>query len=396
MKTADANRPIRVLSLGALGALSGALLVALVSGASGRQPAPPITEALAGPGMSVLPRLIYMGNPTCTGSACHSADSPSDIAGRMIGDEFNIWSDSDPHANAFRSLSDDLSKQIAERLSIPDATVSGRCLTCHTMPVPEPQRGERFDVRNAVGCEACHGPGEKYLEPHTAEGWYGRQRETLDARGFLDTWGVIDTTNISVRATMCTACHLNIDRDLLDAGHPPLKFEMFGYDNYVFDEGFRRHWSNPKGKMFDARLWAVGQAVALQAAKAQRDSWKAKGWDVADAEALIRIYEQGVQIVRTHFGSDVPGALDRAEITPAKAGAAAKDLAALAAGASTPLHMEVLAYGVGALVAACYDAKGAELDDNFYDAFFDALDAAADGDAGAFKDSAAALAALAT
>ena len=388
-------RPLRAVGLGVMGVLCGAMSVAIVGAASGRQPAPPITEALAGPGVTVLPRLIYMGNPSCTGSACHSADTPKDFGGQMIGDEFNIWSDHDPHANAFRSLSDNVSKQIAAKLGIPDATASGRCLSCHAMPVPAPQRGDRFDVRNAVGCEACHGPGEKYLEPHAQEGWYARQRTALDAREMLDTWGVIDTTRVSVRATMCTACHLNIDRDLLDAGHPPLKFEMFGYDNYVFDDNFRRHWDNPKGKMFDARLWAVGQAVALHASRQQRDAWRAKGWDVAEAEALVRIYEQGVEIVKTHFGSDVPGALDRAEITPAKASAAAKALAGVAPGATTPLHMEVIAYGVGALVSACFDAKGAELGDAFYDAFFEALDAASDGDAGAFKGAIDALAALA-
>ena len=116
-------RPLRAVGLGVMGVLCGAMSVAIVGAASGRQPAPPITEALAGPGVTVLPRLIYMGNPSCTGSACHSADTPKDFGGQMIGDEFNIWSDHDPHATAFRSLSDNVSKQIAAKLVVSHRTV---------------------------------------------------------------------------------------------------------------------------------------------------------------------------------------------------------------------------------------------------------------------------------
>lgn len=339
----------------------------------------------AQPGVTVLPRLIYMGNPSCTGSACHSADAPKLQSGQMIGDEFHIWSDKDPHAKAFRTLSNNESKQIAGRLGINDAATSGKCLTCHAMPVPEGQRGERFSLQNAVGCEACHGPSQKYLEPHAQPGWCAKERAALGHDGMMATWGVLDTTRVSTRAAMCTACHLQIDKDMLDAGHPPLKFEMFGYDNYVFDDSFKRHWDNPTGALFDARLWAVGQAVALNAAKAQAASWKAKGWDTADADALVRIYEVGVAVAKKHFGSDTPESLDKAAIDAPKAAAAAKDLASTAGNARTALHREILAYGVGALVAACYDAKRRELDDDFYDAFFEALDEAEDGGDGFAK-----------
>ena len=61
--------------------------------------------------------------------------------------------------------------QDAKKLGIDDAKTSSRCLTCHAMDVPEAQRGELFDIENAVGCESCHGPAGDWLKPHAEEGW---------------------------------------------------------------------------------------------------------------------------------------------------------------------------------------------------------------------------------
>jgi hypothetical protein len=48
-----------------------------------------------------------MGNASCAGSKCHSADKATEQSGQLIGDENNIWDSGDPHSHAFVSLESD-------------------------------------------------------------------------------------------------------------------------------------------------------------------------------------------------------------------------------------------------------------------------------------------------
>lgn len=333
-----------------------------------------VGEARLGAGVHpiLLPKFTYMGNASCGGNGCHSEDKPKLQSGKNIGDESNIWAASDPHHEAFKTLSSEASTQIADKLHIPDATISNRCQVCHAMDVPTPQRGEQFTIEDAVGCESCHGPSQKWLKPHAEEGWTPKKRQEIGAKGLLEQWGLADTSNLEIRAHTCVACHLQIDKDMIDAGHPPLEFEMYAYNYYISKkEGkeFKIHWDEPTGQLIDARLWAIGQAAALDAAKAQVESWKRKGWETADAVALVTIYQGGVDVAKKNFGADTAAGLIAAKITPEQTAAAARDLAKLAAQAATPLRRRIIAMGVTALGSATFDGRGAQAPDEFWNAY---------------------------
>lgn len=359
--------------------LTGLGVIALLSCTAGAQP-----------GLTRVDRLMYLGNPTCTGAKCHSGDAKLQ-SGQMIGDEFNIWTDADPHAGAFQTLGSADSKAIALKLSIADAASAARCLSCHSADVPQAQRGEKWAHDQAVSCEACHGPAEKYLEPHAKAGWTIEQRKALDADGMRDTHGLLDTSHLGLRATMCTACHLQIDKDMVDAGHPELKFEMGWYNEYLWDGDYETHWTKPEQDPVNARLWAIGQVVSLSAAKAQVEAWRAKGWDAGSPEGLVKLYSQGAQIAQKHFGAGEVAGLEKAAISAASAGAAAADLAAQAGAASNPQEREIVLFGVASLVHACFDLNGAEPPD----AFWEAYDAALEAEGEAFATHVRELAALA-
>lgn len=332
----------------------------------------------------ILPGFRYLGNPSCTGGDCHSAESATDQSGQMIGDEFNIWAASDPHREAFNTLFDAASKEIAAKMNLADASASDRCLSCHATIVPGPQRGEQFVLSaNAVGCEVCHGPGggsvtddakQGYKDPHADAGWTAKERARLGSEGLRREWGLIDTTDLAVRASMCVSCHLQIDKDLLDAGHPPLQFEMYAYNYYAYDatKGYDYHWDDSKVEWINAKLWAIGQAASWEAAKKQVEAWKAKEWDTAVADALVKMYGAGAAIAKTHFGADTPEGLLKGTYSLESCKAAAIDLAALAPQATTLVERKNIALGVAALCQAWFTASGAP---ESPEAFLDAWDA---------------------
>lgn len=329
----------------------------------------------------------YVGNASCAGAECHTADKPKVQSGQLIGDEATIWAEKDPHALAFETLSSDASKTIAEGLKIGAAGQSERCLICHSINAPPAQRGEKFALNNAVGCEACHGPAEKWLEPHKKAGWTAEQRKSIGAEGLLKEYGLVDTSNLSARAHTCVACHLRIDKDMVDAGHPPLEFEMYAYNYYVSkkpDKEYKVHWGEGLEipRFWDAKLWAAGQAAAHEASAAQVEHWKGKGWDTGDAVALEKLYAAGLEIARKHFGVDDAKSVIAVELTPAKASAAAVELAGLAPQAKGPIQRRIVAYGVAALTSSAYAEAKKQLPDKFWESYYAALGAK---DEGAYK-----------
>lgn len=339
----------------------------------------------------ILPGFRYLGNPSCTGGDCHSAESATEQSGQMIGDESTTWAASDPHREAFNTLFEAASKEIAAKMQVADASTSERCLSCHATSVPAPQRGEQFVLSaNAVGCETCHGPSggslsndaaKGYKDPHAEAGWTTRERTRLGSEGLKREWGLFDTTDLALRAAMCVSCHLQIDKDLLDAGHPPLQFELYAYNYYAYDpaSAYATHWDDSKREWINAKLWAIGQAASWQAAKAQVQAWKGKGWDAATAEALEKMYGAGAAIAKKHFGSDSPAGLAQGNYSAAACMAAAKELAALADQASGSVARKNIAFGVTALCQAWFVGTGGTEPD----AFWEAWEVAAQGGEGA-------------
>lgn len=326
-----------------------------------------------GDGSFVQPRLdatrIYEGNASCAGSGCHSGTAKKQ-SGRDIGDELTIWRGNprnakaphDPHARAAETLKNAQSKKIAEEMkkkdpSFPDAVKAGRCLNCHATDAPEKQRGKEFGTpeANAVGCESCHGAGDKgdtgYNKPHQEAGWTDKQRAAIGAAGLKEKFGLIDTSEIVTRTQLCVSCHLKIEGDLVEAGHPPLAFEMYSYNHYQFNKVWRMHWDEPKDNANYARQWAVGQIVGSAAADAQ-----AKAYPTDANKKLAKLYADGKKVAATAMGSEDPKAVAAAAVDKGKLTAAAAELAksadAYKAGAENKIAREILASSVRALAAA--------------------------------------------
>jgi len=103
-----------------------------------------------GSGFAALPK--YMGVARC--QTCHEVP-PSVVFGR--------WAESS-HAKAYKTLGTDKAKTLAQPLGVKDPQNSPACLVCHTTAYGEkPWRySPSFTLGEGVGCEACHGGGQKY------------------------------------------------------------------------------------------------------------------------------------------------------------------------------------------------------------------------------------------
>jgi len=95
----------------------------------------------------------YIGAEAC--SSCHKA--------KVNGDQYANWKGT-KHAQAFEVLASDEAKKIAKDRKIDDPQKSGECLKCHqtAFDVPAGDLGPRFDPKQGIQCESCHGAGEKH------------------------------------------------------------------------------------------------------------------------------------------------------------------------------------------------------------------------------------------
>jgi hypothetical protein len=213
------------------------------------------------------PGLRYMGTASCSAAACHHGNGPR---GEWRS-EYTTWAGHDPHARAHEVLFNDQSQTIARNLGTGPSQKNALCLNCHVLPgvaplgsAKEVPRHERFTVEDGVGCESCHGPAEKWLARHYRKEW---QSLTPAEKAVEGMW---DTKDLVMRAELCARCHvgggdLDVNHDLIAAGHPRLSFELAAYHAVL-----PKHWSEKKDREgrpnFDARLWLIGQVVSAHAA----------------------------------------------------------------------------------------------------------------------------------
>lgn len=212
----------------------------------------------------------FVGETRCANPTCHGAalPRPEEIGGggancapRPAG-SWAPWKSArtqwlnrniDRHSRAYATLTTDDAKRIAAFMSI-DATASDKCLVCHAPPAPL-AANSRHQVKDGVSCEHCHGPAEQWLESHKATDW--RQR-TADYAGL----GFYDNNDFQKRAEKCASCHVEIDHEIMAAGHPPLQFEMVAYAQVM------KHWDDceerPNAFSPEPMLWALGQIVGLR------------------------------------------------------------------------------------------------------------------------------------
>lgn len=97
----------------------------------------------------------YVGSDKC--KTCHNAKNK--------GEMYTKWKAS-AHAKAFETLGNEQSKKIAKG----DAQKDAKCLKCHTTEaaVPADKLAKSFKKEQGVGCESCHGPGDKHVKARMA------------------------------------------------------------------------------------------------------------------------------------------------------------------------------------------------------------------------------------
>ena len=200
----------------------------------------------------------HMGVATCSNSVCHGASQPFKES-NVWQNEFARWQEYDPHATkAYQALQGAEGQAIARRLGLGDATQAQVCLDCHADNTPVAMRGERFQIGDGVGCEACHGGSELWLSSHADKG-------VAHADNLAK--GLFPTENPVKRAELCLSCHMGvpermITHRIMGAGHPRLSFELdtFTWINphYEVDDDYVAR----KGEFNGVRDWGVGQGVA--------------------------------------------------------------------------------------------------------------------------------------
>ncbi|WP_052072766.1 multiheme c-type cytochrome [Thalassotalea sp. ND16A] len=212
----------------------------------------------------VLPQFdknVHLGVASCAASMCHGSliqREGSDV----LQNEYIIWSNSDTHAQAYQSLLTATAVKIADNLGIADAGQADICLDCHSDNVKQELQGDKFQLSDGIGCEACHGGGQHYISSHT-DGTINRKQHLQN--------GLFPTDQPQSRAQLCLSCHLgNNDKyaghDIMGAGHPRLAFELDTFGvlqplHYVVDDDYKaQKWSGDH-----YITWVYGQLQASRA-----------------------------------------------------------------------------------------------------------------------------------
>lgn len=180
----------------------------------------------------------HMGVATCAASQCHGSAAARD-GSNVLQNEYVTWTQDDPHSTAYNTLSSDASRAIARRLGLASATGAEICRDCHTDNVPAERRGEKFQISDGIGCEACHGGAENWLSTHY-------NTTSVDHAANIAA-GLYPTEDATARAELCLSCHLGTDSKfathrLMAAGHPRLTFELDTFTELWLSSGRRPHY----------------------------------------------------------------------------------------------------------------------------------------------------------
>ena len=229
--------------------------------------------------------LTLTGVGSCAAAGCHGGDGSrkkTDGTVDFSSSAYSVWIQRDPHARAYDVLLTARSRNMVRQLGPgwQAAHQDSRCLVCHSSLEPTaagPDHSvplsltENEVLHDGVSCEACHGPAEKWLAPHTERNW--REHRSRAALGFVDL-----RVDLVRRAQTCVKCHVggpgrDVNHDLIAAGHPRLNFELSAYH-----ANLPAHWSVAEdrrafpaqgatgGSILEAKLWLVGQLTTADAA----------------------------------------------------------------------------------------------------------------------------------
>ena len=209
----------------------------------------------------------HMGVATCAASQCHGSAAPRDSSS-VMQNEYVTWTRDDPHSKAYATLASDASRAIAARLGIGSATTAQICLDCHADNVPAALRGDKFQLSDGVGCEACHGGAERWLSTHY-------NTPAVDHAANLAA-GLYPTERPQERAELCLSCHLGTTdkfatHRIMAAGHPRLSFELDTFTELWRTAGRQPHYrvdadyASRKDTHSHSYTWASGVISEAQA-----------------------------------------------------------------------------------------------------------------------------------
>ena len=106
-------------------------------------------------GITMAQDFKYIGAAKC--KMCHNKPEK--------GEQYNKWSGL-LHAQAMKSLGNDLSLEYAAKNGIADPTKEASCLKCHsTAHAIDAKLNLGVKPAEGVSCESCHGPGSAYKSP---------------------------------------------------------------------------------------------------------------------------------------------------------------------------------------------------------------------------------------
>lgn len=255
----------------------------------------------------------FTGVASCSTLDCHGSATPK---GSPALNESTIWKKADPHSKTFTTLYKGPSKEMGKAMNIAKVHESKRCLDCHSMVVPPADvvPPGKMPTSSGVSCEVCHGPGEKYLLPHAKPKEHNWTHEKSVENG------MIDLRNLPTWAASCASCHLQIEHDMVTAGHPKLLFELIDYNART-----GAHWKTEKHPSmvagFDQRAWSVGQVVSLAEALRNLEKWTKAGAPperLAEAKNQVESHKRLLKHVGGFEPSEDPKAVEAqaSKVTP--------------------------------------------------------------------------------
>jgi hypothetical protein len=220
-------------------------------------------------------RFRSVGAGACAAEGCHGKAIPTpELRGTVPISRYShtVWSQRDRHARAHDSLLTERARLIEQNLlGLTDASQAEPqkndfCISCHSpaQNLPLVLRSTGGVLEQGVGCEACHGRAERWLEPHASRSasgeWFPPEKSSREKASI----GFIDNRLLILKAEGCVRCHvgssnIDVNHDLLAAGHPWRPFEFTSHLARM-----EKHWAGRNNS--GAHVWAVGQLVSARAA----------------------------------------------------------------------------------------------------------------------------------
>ncbi len=206
----------------------------------------------------------HLGVASCGGTTCHGRQFADGKVVRQ--DEILRWQEpSTPggaHSRAYAVLAEPRGQQIAARLGIGPATAAPMCLGCHADPAPA--HGPLWRANDGVGCEACHGGAQNWIASHYAVG--GTHAANVSR-------GMVPLDRPATKAAVCLDCHFGsgdggqfVTHRIMAAGHPRISYELDLFSTLQQHHNEDADYAARKGRTNNVRVWAVGQAMALDRA----------------------------------------------------------------------------------------------------------------------------------